>query len=155
MAGRGCGLVGVVADATRNHLEILDVSGYGYGYQWWTSEAGGRPAAVALGFGGQVIEVVPDHDLVMRTSTIRVPPMLMAVTSERPSMTPCSHSLDPGSQGSIPLRDAGNAAQNRSMNRLSPGFEPEANTPAGSRTSRGARTRAPSGPCGAGAAETQ
>ena len=66
-----------VADATRNHLEILDVSGYGYGYQWWTSEAGGRPAAVALGFGGQVIEVVPDHDLVMvATSTISLPPVL-------------------------------------------------------------------------------
>ena len=66
-----------VADATRNHLDILDVSGYGYGYQWWTSKAGGRPAAVAIGFGGQLIEVVPNHDLVIvATSTIKVPPVL-------------------------------------------------------------------------------
>jgi CubicO group peptidase (beta-lactamase class C family) len=36
----------------------------GYGYQWWVTTAGGHPAYAAMGFGGQIIEVVPDLRLV-------------------------------------------------------------------------------------------
>ncbi|RYP86919.1 class C beta-lactamase-related serine hydrolase [Nocardioides guangzhouensis] len=63
-----------VRAATTNHLEMLDVSGMGYGYQWWTGTAADRPAYFALGFGGQLIEVVPDLSLVVvATSDVRDP----------------------------------------------------------------------------------
>ena len=35
-----------------------------YGYQWWVTTADGHPAFAAVGYGGQLIEVVPDLDLV-------------------------------------------------------------------------------------------
>jgi CubicO group peptidase (beta-lactamase class C family) len=41
----------------------------GYGYQWWITSADGHPAAVAWGLGGQLIEIVPDLDLVVVVST--------------------------------------------------------------------------------------
>ncbi|WP_214405046.1 serine hydrolase domain-containing protein [Pseudonocardia lacus] len=41
----------------------------GYGYQWWVGTAGGHPAFAAAGFGGQLIEVVPDLDLVVVVRT--------------------------------------------------------------------------------------
>jgi CubicO group peptidase (beta-lactamase class C family) len=37
----------------------------GYGYQWWTTTEQGHPAFAALGLGGQLIEVVPDLDLIV------------------------------------------------------------------------------------------
>jgi CubicO group peptidase (beta-lactamase class C family) len=37
----------------------------GYGYQWWTTTEGGHPAFAAIGLGGQLIEVIPDLDLVV------------------------------------------------------------------------------------------
>ena len=37
----------------------------GYGYLWWTLRADGSPAYAAMGFGGQLIEVVPDRRLVV------------------------------------------------------------------------------------------
>jgi CubicO group peptidase (beta-lactamase class C family) len=37
---------------------------HGYGYQWWVTTAGGHEAYAAVGFGGQLIEVVPDLRLV-------------------------------------------------------------------------------------------
>jgi CubicO group peptidase (beta-lactamase class C family) len=40
-----------------------------YGYQWWVSSAGGHSAFAAIGYGGQIIEVVPDLDLVVVAST--------------------------------------------------------------------------------------
>jgi CubicO group peptidase (beta-lactamase class C family) len=39
--------------------------GEGYGYQWWTMTERGHPAFAAIGLGGQLIEVVPDLDLVV------------------------------------------------------------------------------------------
>ena len=63
-----------VKAATTNHLAMLDTSGMGYGYQWWTSEVAGHASFRALGFGGQLIEVVPDLDLVVVvTSDVRAP----------------------------------------------------------------------------------
>lgn len=41
----------------------------GYGYQWWTATVDGDEAFQALGYGGQVIQVVPDRNLVVVTST--------------------------------------------------------------------------------------
>jgi CubicO group peptidase (beta-lactamase class C family) len=35
-----------------------------YGYQWWVTTADGHRAFAAMGYGGQLIEVVPDLDLV-------------------------------------------------------------------------------------------
>jgi CubicO group peptidase (beta-lactamase class C family) len=35
-----------------------------FGYQWWVTTAGGHMAYAAIGFGGQLIEVVPDLRLV-------------------------------------------------------------------------------------------
>ena len=40
----------------------------GYGYQWWVSTAAGHHAFAAAGYGGQLIEVVPDLDLVVVVS---------------------------------------------------------------------------------------
>jgi CubicO group peptidase (beta-lactamase class C family) len=36
----------------------------GYGFLWWVTTAGGHAAYAAIGFGGQLIEVVPDLRLV-------------------------------------------------------------------------------------------
>ena len=50
-------------------------TGYGgfggedYGYQWWVTSAGEYPAFAAIGYGGQIIEVVPDLRLVVVAST--------------------------------------------------------------------------------------
>jgi CubicO group peptidase (beta-lactamase class C family) len=39
--------------------------GQSYGYQWWVTTAGQDPAYAAVGFGGQLIEVVPRRKLVI------------------------------------------------------------------------------------------
>jgi CubicO group peptidase (beta-lactamase class C family) len=39
--------------------------GEGYGYQWWTMTEQGHAAFAAVGLGGQLIEVVPDLDLIV------------------------------------------------------------------------------------------
>lgn len=44
-------------------------AGEGYGYLWWTGHADGSWTYTAAGFGGQLIEVVPDRDLVVVTAT--------------------------------------------------------------------------------------
>ena len=38
---------------------------YSYGYQWYITMVGGRPAFLASGYGGQIIGVVPSLDLVV------------------------------------------------------------------------------------------
>lgn len=55
--------------ATSDHLKIPEPGGMGYGFQWWTTEVGGAAASVAMGYGGQVIEVVPEHQLVVVTTS--------------------------------------------------------------------------------------
>jgi CubicO group peptidase (beta-lactamase class C family) len=37
----------------------------GYGYQWWVTTEHGHPSFVAVGYGGQFVQVVPDLDLVV------------------------------------------------------------------------------------------
>jgi CubicO group peptidase (beta-lactamase class C family) len=39
--------------------------GFRYGYFWWFEEFGGEPTFFAWGYGGQMLFVVPSHDLVM------------------------------------------------------------------------------------------
>jgi CubicO group peptidase (beta-lactamase class C family) len=56
-----------VREATRQQVD--DRLGGGYGYEWWVTEADGAPAFYAAGFGGQLIEVVPDRDLVVVVQT--------------------------------------------------------------------------------------
>lgn len=40
-----------------------------YGYLWWVGEADDSPAYMAVGYGGQLVEVVPDRDLVVVVAT--------------------------------------------------------------------------------------
>lgn len=70
-----------VRQATRQHVD--DRLGGGYGYEWWGTEADGAPAFYAAGFGGQVVEVVPDRDLVV------------VVQTEINSLADSSEGLDP------------------------------------------------------------
>lgn len=44
------------------------VTGVNYGYLWWTGEVQGRGAAMARGYGGQMIFVVPDLEMVVVTT---------------------------------------------------------------------------------------
>jgi CubicO group peptidase (beta-lactamase class C family) len=41
----------------------------GYGYQWWTMTEQGHRGFAAIGLGGQLIEVIPDLDLVVVTTS--------------------------------------------------------------------------------------
>jgi CubicO group peptidase (beta-lactamase class C family) len=57
---------GYVAASTSPHsTPTPDGPGESYGYQWWVSSQGGHPSFRAAGYGGQLIEVVPDLDLVV------------------------------------------------------------------------------------------
>ncbi len=59
-----------VHDATRGQVDTdSGFAGSGYGYQWWVTTAGPDPAFAAVGFGGQLIEVVPKRQLVVVFST--------------------------------------------------------------------------------------
>ena len=55
-----------VRDATS--AQVRGADGH-YGYEWWVTEADGYPAYQAMGFGGQLIEVVPKRDLVVVMAT--------------------------------------------------------------------------------------
>jgi CubicO group peptidase (beta-lactamase class C family) len=59
-----------VRDATLTHAQGPDGN---YGYEWWVTEADGEPAYQALGKEGQLIEVVPNRDLVVVMATERDP----------------------------------------------------------------------------------
>jgi CubicO group peptidase (beta-lactamase class C family) len=55
-----------VAASTRPHsIPPPDGPGESYGYQWWVTSQAGHPSFRAVGYGGQLIEVVPDLDLVV------------------------------------------------------------------------------------------
>ncbi len=51
-----------VAVSTREHISEPFWSGNGYGYQWWTTYDG---VYSAQGYGGQIIFVIPEHELVV------------------------------------------------------------------------------------------
>lgn len=61
-----------IKESTTAHLPINDSgSGLGYGYQWWSGRmpVGGQalPVIFASGYGGQVLYIVPDLDLLILT----------------------------------------------------------------------------------------
>lgn len=58
-----------VRDATTARVWAGGFGGSSYGYQWWVTTAGKDPAFAAVGFGGQLIEVVPRLKLVVVFST--------------------------------------------------------------------------------------
>jgi CubicO group peptidase (beta-lactamase class C family) len=67
-----------VEEATSTHVDDTATSDSpaapGYGYLWWITTADGHPAFAAAGYGGQLIEVVPDLNLVVVVSTYVPPP---------------------------------------------------------------------------------
>ena len=62
-----------VATSTAGHVDTGNSTWPGYGYQWWVMDAGGHPAFAAVGFAGQLIEVVPDLDLVVVVACLNDP----------------------------------------------------------------------------------
>jgi CubicO group peptidase (beta-lactamase class C family) len=52
-----------VEESTRRHVSLGH--GAGYGYFWWTDDRRGLHSFEALGFGGQMVAVVPKLDLVV------------------------------------------------------------------------------------------
>jgi len=59
-----------VRDATTARVSAPGgFGGSSYGYQWWVTTAGKDPAYAAVGYGGQLIEVIPRLKLVVVFST--------------------------------------------------------------------------------------
>jgi CubicO group peptidase (beta-lactamase class C family) len=57
---------GYVAASTRPHsTPPPDAPAEGYGYQWWVTSQARHPSFLAVGDGGQLLQVVPDLDLVV------------------------------------------------------------------------------------------
>jgi CubicO group peptidase (beta-lactamase class C family) len=55
-----------VAASTRPRIRLSSsMPGDGYGYQWWTTRVDAHPSFVAVGAGGQFIQVIPELDLVV------------------------------------------------------------------------------------------
>jgi CubicO group peptidase (beta-lactamase class C family) len=55
-----------VAASTQPHsTPPPDGPAEGYGYQWWVTSRAGHPSFLAVGDGGQLLQVVPDLDLVV------------------------------------------------------------------------------------------
>jgi CubicO group peptidase (beta-lactamase class C family) len=53
---------GWVAASTQRHVEVG--GGRGYGYQWWRVDRDGVPIQAGLGFGGQLLLVIPARGIV-------------------------------------------------------------------------------------------
>ena len=59
-----------VRQSTTPHVDVPGLTGMdAYGCQWWLTTADEHPAAAAWGFGGQLIEIVPDLNLAVVVST--------------------------------------------------------------------------------------
>jgi CubicO group peptidase (beta-lactamase class C family) len=55
-----------VAASTRRHsTPPPDAPAEGYGYQWWVTSQTRHPSFLALGKGGQLLQVIPDLDLIV------------------------------------------------------------------------------------------
>jgi CubicO group peptidase (beta-lactamase class C family) len=55
---------GWVDSATARRVNGVGNASWGYGYQWWRPDRGDTVVWAALGFGGQLLLVLPQHDLV-------------------------------------------------------------------------------------------
>jgi CubicO group peptidase (beta-lactamase class C family) len=58
-----------VKAATAQHADTAGVPMDGYGFQWWVGDMDGTAAYMAWGYGGQMIQVVPAHRLVVAVTT--------------------------------------------------------------------------------------
>jgi CubicO group peptidase (beta-lactamase class C family) len=57
-----------------SYLSGVNIGTGPYGYQWWVADASGHKAFAALGYGGQMIYVVPDLELVVVTAYAEIDP---------------------------------------------------------------------------------
>ena len=55
---------GWVAASTARQAEVGNRPGWGYGYQWWRIDTEGVDVWAGLGFGGQLLIVIPEYDIV-------------------------------------------------------------------------------------------
>lgn len=55
---------GWVEASTSRRVEGVNPQGWGYGYQWWRPDPEGVEVWAGLGFGGQFLLIVPEHDLI-------------------------------------------------------------------------------------------
>jgi CubicO group peptidase (beta-lactamase class C family) len=55
---------GWVAMSTTRHVGSVGQGEWGYGYQWWLLERDGVPVWAGRGFGGQILLVLPAHQMV-------------------------------------------------------------------------------------------
>ena len=67
-----------VEESTRSQVQPDGASGFGYRYLWWLADVtdhlgNGHPAFAAMGYAGQLIEVVPDLELVVAVSCLDGP----------------------------------------------------------------------------------
>lgn len=53
-----------VEASVARHVDSVNPQGWGYGYQWWRIDRGDTEVWAGLGFGGQFLLVLPDHDIV-------------------------------------------------------------------------------------------
>ncbi len=53
-----------VRRATHKHVENVNAAGWGYGYQWWRLDRDDTIVWAGLGFGGQYLFVLPQHNIV-------------------------------------------------------------------------------------------
>jgi len=56
------------ASGTSSTSGVNISNGAAYGYQWWVTETSGYPTFYGNGYGGQILYVVPDLDLVVTTA---------------------------------------------------------------------------------------
>ena len=50
--------------STRQQVESVNQAGWGYGYQWWRLDRGGVEIWAGLGYGGQFLIVMPQHNMI-------------------------------------------------------------------------------------------
>jgi CubicO group peptidase (beta-lactamase class C family) len=50
--------------ATAKQVDNVNPNGWGYGYQWWRLDRGSTVIWAGLGFGGQFLLVIPEHDII-------------------------------------------------------------------------------------------
>jgi hypothetical protein len=55
---------GWVEASTARRVDRANNAGWGYGYQWWRLDRGSTIIWAGLGFGGQFLFVLPQHDLI-------------------------------------------------------------------------------------------
>lgn len=55
---------GWAKEATARHVDRVNAGGAGYGYQWWRMDRQGTEVWAGIGFGGQFLLILPQHQIV-------------------------------------------------------------------------------------------